>query len=484
MWTQKAKILLFGVVSFYVIALVNESFVLYAACSAGVALLGICYLLARRSLHGLHCRRTVLLDRLVEAGTLPVRVTVTNGGGRPRREVAVTDAMRNLTSGTARREYELLVPEVPANGDAVGNGEYLCAERGRYCVGPVILHGGDPLGMFEVQRQFDILDTVVAYPRTFDMPAGLLRGGSPLNVQDARRAPARGQGHEFYGIREYVEGDDLRWVHWKTTAHLGRLTIKEFESGAAASLTIVLDLSQTGKYGVGPNSTVDCAARIASSVARDSMLRGGFVRLCGHAKSPISTPLERGDAHLHRILEILAEVDATGQMPLPALVAAEQANIPAGSEAVLITAVPDGALTQYLLPLLDKNVGVAVVLLAAHTFDAPPSKSSDQQDGSSRLQSLLRRLFATARSPEPHGSQSEAVPPASRGPRYAPEAYGDLAQRLRALGVRVAIVESGADLPLALASILRWQGSGPQRRRSPVRGTVAQMAGHGMQKPN
>ncbi|MGD8240303.1 MAG: DUF58 domain-containing protein [Armatimonadota bacterium] len=459
MWTQKARIVLFGVVSFYVIALVNESFVLYAVCSAGAALLGICYLLAGRSLRGLSCHRTLLVDRLVEGGTLPVRMTVQNADGRARREVVVTDPIVNLTSGTAARRYEILVPEVPPAGETIGRGDYTCPERGRYRVGPLTLRGGDPLGLFRPQQEFELRDTVVAYPRTFDMPAGLLRGGTLLSMHDAQRAPARGHGHEFRAIREYVEGDDLRWVHWRTTAHLGRLTIKEFESGAAASVTIIVDLSKAGKHGAAPNSTIDYAARIASSIARDAVLRGGFVRLRGNAKAAIATPLERGDAHLHRILAILAEVDGNGDASVAALVAAQQPSIPAGSEAVLITAVPDEGLTRRILPLLDNNVGVAVLLLAAHTFaHGRPEAGGAATASSERRGSASRRPRAPSHAPSPD------VP-------YAPHDYGRLARRLHALGARVAIIEAGADLPVALASVVRWHGSGavaPGDRRIPA----------------
>jgi uncharacterized protein (DUF58 family) len=456
MWTQKGKILLFGVVSFYLIALVNESLVLYAVCSAGVALLGICNILARRSLRGLSCRRTALLDRLVEGGTLPVRMTVSSVDHRMRTDVSVGDSMRNLTSHTRRRQYSTLIREVAPNGEATAMAQYVCPERGRYQIGPVKLCGSDPFGLFQLEQEFELRDTVVAYPRTFDMPAGLLRGGMHLIMRDAQRSPSRGQGHEFRAIREYVQGDDLRWVHWKTTAHLGRLTIKEFESGAAASITILLDLSSAGRYGTAPDATVDYAARIASSVARDSILRGGFVRMCANAKSAIATPLDRGDAHLHRMLSTLAEVDANGDAPFSALVAAEQRSTPAGSDAILITALPDETLTQCVLPLLHNNVGVAVVLLAAHTFPAADEEPADTQGRLSRLRAYAKRLSVTY--PYDPSELAQGSGPQVETP--GPEEYRRLARQLRSLGVRVAVVEHGADLSTALSSIVRWHGAG------------------------
>jgi uncharacterized protein (DUF58 family) len=401
----------------------------------------------------------VLLDRLVEGAMLPVRVSVHNDGGRVRREVTVRDAVANITSGTSPRRYELLVPEVGPRAEVTVRCSYECPQRGRYRVGPLTLAGSDPLGLFELRREFELRDTVVAYPRTFDMPAGLLRGGMLLSMHDAQRAPARGYGHEFRAIREYVEGDDLRWVHWKTTAHLGRLTIREFESAAAASVTLMVDLSRADMHGVAPDSTVDYAARIASSIARDSVLRGGFVRLCGNARSAIATPLERGDAHLHRILSILAEVDGNGDIPFTSLVAAQQPSIPTGSEAVLITALPDEALTQCVLRLVDNSVGVAAILLAAHTFAA--TGPADSRGGSPELRPPRRWPFGKAArrdsGAEPHGGGAASSPAARL---HAPQEYRRLARRLRALGARVAVIELGADLALALASVVRWQSAG------------------------
>ncbi|MCP3968451.1 MAG: DUF58 domain-containing protein [Lentisphaerae bacterium] len=52
-----------------------------------------------------------------------------------------------------------------------------------------------------------------------------------------------GQGQDFYGIREYRHGDEIRFIHWKATASKRQIMVKEFEANTTDQVVIVLDNS-------------------------------------------------------------------------------------------------------------------------------------------------------------------------------------------------------------------------------------------------
>lgn len=77
---------------------------------------------------------------------------------------------------------------------------------------------------------------------------------------------SKGDGTEFYGVREYRAGDPLRHVHWKTTARRGELAVREFEREVGAPLVLLLD-NRAGGDRERDVEVLDCGARVAASVA-------------------------------------------------------------------------------------------------------------------------------------------------------------------------------------------------------------------------
>ncbi|MFQ6097736.1 MAG: DUF58 domain-containing protein [Armatimonadota bacterium] len=444
MWTKKAKLLAFGAVMAYFIALINDSLVLHAVSGSLIGLLGICYLLAQRSLRGIEARRVLLTHRLVEGGHLAVRVEVSNAGRAGRWRILLDDRMENLTNGDGKViSHTFIAPHIAAGERTVGRGEYACPLRGRYRLGPLLLRGSDPLGVFEVRREIRDEAWAIVYPETFRFPLGLVRGSAFLRMHDARRSAARGHGLEFFGVREYVPGDDLRHVHWKVTAHVGRLSLKEFESGASVSLTLLLDLQADRHVGSEPDSTLHYAVRLASSAAREAVLQGGFVRLVASAGTPPKMPTERGDAHLHRILEFLAEARADGRVSFAEFVRAEASTASPGADVLLITPSADSRLTANVAALCERGVHVVVILIDAASFPR-----TDEPLAPGRGGAIFRALRLL-------GFVDEDGPPRIVRQERTGEEYDALAQDLTGVGARVAVVRHGERLDRAVARSLR-----------------------------
>ena len=77
---------------------------------------------------------------------------------------------------------------------------------------------------------------------------------------------SKGDGAEFYGVREYRAGDPLRHVHWRTTARRGELAVREFEREVGAPLVLLLD-NRAGGDRERDVEVLDSGARLAASMA-------------------------------------------------------------------------------------------------------------------------------------------------------------------------------------------------------------------------
>ena len=149
--------------------------------------------------------------------------------------VSVEDRVHGL--GSAR-----FVADRVASGDAMaGRYEVLCRPRGVYKVGPSKVTIGDPLGFTESTSVFGSVDRIVVYPRIegfVGVPTG--RGQDPT-INTSRASFWHSGGDDFFTLREYHQGDDLRKVHWPSSAKRDTLMIKQLEMPWQSRAFIVLD---------------------------------------------------------------------------------------------------------------------------------------------------------------------------------------------------------------------------------------------------
>ncbi len=119
----------------------------------------------------------------------------------------------------------------------------------------------------------------------------------------ARRQPTGAQGEDFYTLREYVEGDDLRRIHWPATAKRGRYMIRQEETPWHARATILLDDRAEAYTPRAWEQAVESAASLT-----DLYHRSGYTfRLVGASDPGVTSA--KGTDHFHRCLDLLAAVD-------------------------------------------------------------------------------------------------------------------------------------------------------------------------------
>jgi uncharacterized protein (DUF58 family) len=150
--------------------------------------------------------------------------------------------------------------------------------RGRYPLGPLQLRLADPFGMVELSRSFNAYDVMTVLPRIEPLPAVRI-GGDTSGHGDGRHRTIALAGEDDIIPRDYRHGDDLRRVHWRSTAHRGTLMVRREEQPLKARCTILLDTRRAGYAGSGPESSFERAVSGAASVVAHLVERDYAVRL-------------------------------------------------------------------------------------------------------------------------------------------------------------------------------------------------------------
>ncbi|ADD44557.1 DUF58 domain-containing protein [Stackebrandtia nassauensis] len=146
--------------------------------------------------------------------------------------------------------------------------------RGRYEIGPLTVRLTDPFGLVEVTRTYLVSDHLTVTPPILPLPPVRLPGEFSGRGETRARAVAV-HGEDDAATREYRHGDDLRRVHWPSTAHSGELMVRREEQPWDSRATVLLDVRAAGHRGEGPTSSFEWGVSAAASIV-NHLRRGGY----------------------------------------------------------------------------------------------------------------------------------------------------------------------------------------------------------------
>lgn len=219
-------------------------------------------------------RRSVV-PHLVRAGE-PARVELAVHSDRRRADGAllVEDTLPYALGGRPRfvlqglgRTWERTVT-YPVRSDV----------RGSYVLGPLVLRIADPFGLVEVRRTVPGTADLTVTPRVLPLPPVPLAGGWQGAGEHRPQAFAAGSAEDA-SVREYRRGDDLRRVHWRSSARIGDLMVRREEQPWEARATVLLDNRRVAHRGQGLASSFESAVVAAASIVVHLEQHGYAVRL-------------------------------------------------------------------------------------------------------------------------------------------------------------------------------------------------------------
>jgi uncharacterized protein (DUF58 family) len=237
-----------------------------------------------------------------------------------------------------------------------------CTRRGVYQVGPLVAVSSDPLGLAEretvVAKPFELL----VHPRVelvSDRPLTRQFEDPPIRPPVSKPWPS---GLEFYGMREYVRGDDLRRIVWRASARTGKVMVREAEQGITDRITLILDTDRGShsRDGEGLSESFETAVRACASLAVRHLREGYEIKVETNA-GPLTRHL-RGAASQLQMLDCLAKVDLDRQ-PLTQALMRLVVSSHRDAHNILITPRLDATAAAQVRLLLGTGVSVLVVAL-------------------------------------------------------------------------------------------------------------------------
>lgn len=255
--------------------------------------------------------------------------------------------------------------------------------RGNYKIGPLVAEATDPFGLFHLQKKLDAAKEVIICPSTVELPFfNLSSEQNPGSFRYGRELAQSGS--LIAGVRDYVLGDSLSRIHWRSTAHRGKLVVKEYDSESSEKIWLFLDLNKNHIYGTGIETTEEYSITIAASILKRFCDAGQQVGLIAQGSSYYYYPPRSGSPNAWRILESMAMMKADGQVPLSRLLNRAHEQLDQKSIAVVITACTGEDLTEAVIRTRKRGIQVTTILLDNFSFGG--RTTADQAAG------LLRSL--------------------------------------------------------------------------------------------
>jgi uncharacterized protein (DUF58 family) len=265
-------------------------FVLLAAVLAAVVI-------AARKLN-VAVYRDVYPDRVERGKPAVARLEVSNPGTTRQPGLFATDSAGSDVQTIRVR------PLLPG-GQATYHYELPTRRRGRLTVGPLTLHRVDPFGLARNRLRTGATSMLWVHPRQH--AARAITRGHPRHHYEGTTTDDRLSGSvDLQDVREYQPGDEVRHLHWRATAHTGRLMVRDLTDPEQPRCTVVLDTRPGSLPADGFEEAVDLAASLVAASAQ----AGHHTRLV--TSSGIDMPTPGGSNAVRRLLDELAEVRQTG----------------------------------------------------------------------------------------------------------------------------------------------------------------------------
>ena len=309
----------------------------------------------------LDARRELHPPRVHAGSPSRVELTVHNRGGRRTPVLGVRDPFDG-----GKRWARFLLSPLHVSEQARAAYRLPTERRGVYDLGPLEVHLTDPFGVAGLRSLaapptqltvFPHVDVIEPLPQTL--------GHDPHAATDHPTAIGRG-GEDFYGLRPYEQGDDLRRVHWPTTARTGELMIRQDEMPWQGRATVVLDVRRDLHTAASLEHAVSAAASIVSAAWRQRSL----IRLV--STDGVDSGFGAGPAHTEAILEHLATVGTSRLGGLDTALEMVRRDARGGALAVVTTSAAPTADLQRLRGLRGRYGVVLVVFDQGNSAGSTP----------------------------------------------------------------------------------------------------------------
>lgn len=252
-----------------------------------------------------------------------------------------------------------------------------CERRGLYRFGKLRVTSRDPLGLFNRTLEFGEEQVALIFPATVDLPGFFVPAGHGW-TEGLVRGRTFTPSPIAATVRDYVSGDSVAQVHWPSTAHRGKLMVKEFErepSGPADAVWVLIDLDDRVQGGQGAESSVEYSVTIAGSVAKRFLDAGRTVGLVVNGEEQTIVRPGTGLEQMGRVLQTLALAEPGRLGTILDAANMTAAELTRGASVVIVSSASPSDVASAGQSLEAYGAGVVPIIVEAASFDgAPPAR--------------------------------------------------------------------------------------------------------------
>lgn len=263
--------------------------------------------------------------------------------------------------------------------------------RGYYRIGPTRLTSGDLFGLNAEQMVELPAEFLTIYPKITPIEqlriSSRLPFGTIISKQQLFEDPARPT-----GVRDFRSGDSIRQINWKVSAHTQNLMVKTLQPAIYLETMIVLNLSKNDVQHWDRTGTIEWSVELAASLAAHLHRKRQPVGLASNGVDPLqsdsvdppefdpysgrllaqigvdakplySLPPNNGRAHLMKLLERLARIEATEQFDFNTYLRTNSLPLSWGGTALVITPYADDGLCQTLHHWVRRGINPILIVV-------------------------------------------------------------------------------------------------------------------------
>lgn len=323
-------------------------------------LIGLAMVLARRRVV-IDVGRSKIPGRVREGQEVEVELSLT--ARRRVSTIMLEEVLPEHLGGPVR----FPIPALSKGADLSCSYSFTPNRRGKYSVGPLVAEWSDPFGLTSRRLVLDDPIAIMVHPTTelvHDRMFTRAWEDPPIRPPLSKKWPI---GFEFYGMRDYVSGDDPRRIVWRATARsldlktgIGRYLVREAEQGITDRVQIFLDTDRTAHSPGETSETFELSVRAAASLGVKHLNDGFAVSVNTNGGPPLSTL--RGRRAKIELLDRLAVVEREGVRLTSAL---DRLMVGRGgrSHNLVVTPHIDRDAAIRLRVILDRGTSVLLVLV-------------------------------------------------------------------------------------------------------------------------
>jgi len=357
------------------------AYFLFCAAAVSLAWLLLTYFTAQLQLS------RKMISRVTEGDNLEVSAGIRNLGFLPVFNFVLEDNFPCLEPDQAKKSFFISYLGLKSSREI--NYDYLCFKRGEYRLGPFTVYFFDPLNLFFLKRTYVVDSAVVVYPQIFKIEKFPPLTKSVLPWFGIETARSSGDDDEFYGVREYKEGESVKKIHWISSARKNKLIVKQFQLQSFFGTTIVFNLEKIRNLGQGKECVAEYIIKIAASVAHYLSQRGVSIELLAHIGEIVHLPFNKGEEHLENILRILAVAQAESRISFREAFEEFARYIPNDSSLVAVISDQDYTDLPRMLSLYGRGVSLIPLIVVSDTFLPDQDKKKLMRQTKIRVSNLV-----------------------------------------------------------------------------------------------